>query len=122
MNKFIAILVAVAIGVAVGIRAEKLIPEQHAVLEVTIFPYTQEEYKDTVLLNNALHQGGSLDMAMDEEYTNFLRELDDGFETYATANKDRKYIIRSAILNWVSSKGWKLLALSSDSCTYVFVK
>ena len=122
MNKFLSILVAVVAGVVVGIRVEKLIPEQHAVLEVNLVPYTREEHKDSFLLSNALRQGGSIEVAMEGEFTSFLQEFDSSFEENATVNQDGKYVIRSAILNWISSKGWRLISLSADNATYVFVK
>lgn len=122
MKKFFIMMLAVAGGVALGIRVEKSIPEQHAVLEVNLVPDTLEEYKDSILLENALRQGGSLDMATNREYTKFLRAFDDNFEAFATVDQDNNYIIRSAILNWISSKGWKLISISADRDTYVFVR
>lgn len=122
MNKFLSILVAVVAGVVVGIRVEKLIPEQHAVLEVNLAPSTQAGHKDAVLLEHVLRQGGNLDVALDGEYTEFLRQFDFRFDEYATINKDGNYVIRSAILNWISAQGWQLISLSADRDTYVFVK
>ena len=122
MKKFFIMMLAVAGGVALGIRVEKSIPEQHAVLEVNLAPSTREWHKDSILLENALRQGGSLGVAMDSEYTEFLCAFDGNFEAFATVDQDNNYIIRSAILNWISSKGWKLISLSADRDTYVFVR
>ena len=123
MNKFIIVFFAVALGVVVGVRVEKAIPEQHAVLEVFLTPYAITANKDEVLLSNALSKGGRIDIVADSECVEFLREFDSSFDEYGTLDRENKYKITWAIINWISSKGWKLIRDDSAAGgTYIFIK
>ena len=61
---------------------------------------------DAVLLRNVLSGGGTITCGCDHEYIEFLRTFDSNFDMAAAANKDGKFNVKSAILNWIASKGW----------------
>lgn len=119
MNKLLITLVAAAMIFICGCREE-----EHAVLEVT---FSSSPEKDKTLLQNVLRIGGSLECGHNSEYVDFLRSCDENFERTAASDSDGRYRIRAAILNWISSKGWKFqqkfcINLNENNSEYYFVK
>lgn len=96
----------------------------HAILVVK---FSSIPDKDKVLLRNVLRTGGALTCGYDSDYANFLREFDPNFEFAAASNADGKYIIHPAVLNWISSKGWKFqqkfcINMNYENAEYYFIK
>ncbi len=96
----------------------------HAILVVR-FDSSPEE--DRVLLENVLRKGGGLTCGYDSDYVAFLRRYDENFDAAAASDKDGKFSIQPAILNWISSKGWKFqqkfcINLNNDNAEYYFIK
>lgn len=96
----------------------------HAILKVT---FSSSPEKDETLLRNVLRIGGSLECGYDSEYANFLRSYDENFDMAAASDSNGKYRIHPAVLNWISSKGWKFqqkfcINLNEDNAEYYFVK
>ncbi len=97
---------------------------RHALLVVT---FSKSPVKDATLLSNVLRTGGSLECGSSGDYVSFLRENDENFDMAAASDENGKFIVRPAILNWISSKGWKFqqkfcINLNADNIEYYFVK
>ena len=97
----------------------------HAILVVRFS--NAEPDMDKVLLNNALRIGGILVCGYDSEYVKVLREYDENFDAAAASNKDGQFTIQPAVLNWISSKGWKFqqkfcINLNENNAEYYFIK
>lgn len=96
----------------------------HAVLVVR---FSSSPDEDRVLLGNALRKGGMITCGYDGDYVRFLREYDEDFDEAAASNKDGKFSIHPAVLNWISSKGWKFqqkfcINLNDENAEYYFIK
>lgn len=96
----------------------------HAVLVVR-FSGTPDV--DEVLVKNVLSKGGAITCGYDSDYVRFLRRYDEDFDEAAASNKDGKFSIHPAVLNWISSKGWKFqqkfcINLNDENAEYYFIK
>ena len=94
---------------------------------ILIVQFSQSPDKDKVLLDNALRVGGMITCGSDGDYVTFLRNYDENFDAAAAENSNGKFVIRPAVLNWLSSKGWKFqqkfcINLNEDNAEYYFVK
>lgn len=125
--------VFIAIVIAAGIM--KLIPAVIGKYDVSgrlsnavlIVHFDDDAEADDVLLDNTLRRGGYLEMSTSSAYVEFLRKHDKYFDLAAASNEEGKFLVLPAILNWVSSKGWKFqqkfcINLNSDNAEYYFVR
>ncbi len=116
------VTVIIAIVAALWIFGDKA--EKHAVLTVTFgdFPET-----DQAQIANALKIGGLLKCGADSKYVKVLKGIDSKFERYGAIDSNGSYYILPAVLNWISSKGWKFqqkfcINMNNDNAQYFFVK
>lgn len=94
---------------------------------ILIVRFSNSPDMDKVLLNNALRVGGLITCGNDGDYVTFLRSYDKNFDAKAATNSKGDFLIRPAVLNWLSSKGWKFqqkfcINLNEDNAEYYFVK
>ena len=118
MNKVLITLIAIAMIFFCGCS------ERHAILIVSFHGLPD---KDNILLQNALRTGGSLRCGDSSDYVDFLRSYDRYFDTTAASDSNGQFLIRPAILNWISSNGWKFqqkfcINLNEGNAEYYFVK
>ena len=82
---------------------------------------------DETLVKNVLSKGGAITCGYDSDYVRFLREYDEDFDEATASDKDGKFLIHPAVLNWISSKGWKFqqkfcINLNEENVEYYFIK
>lgn len=96
----------------------------HSILVVR---FSNNPDKDRVLLDNVLRVGGAITCGCDNDYVSFLRNYDGNFDATAALDREGRYVIQPAVLNWISSRGWKFqqkfcVNLNHDNAEYYFVK
>ena len=82
---------------------------------------------DTQLIENTLKIGGLLDCGSDQQYVKVIKSMDGDFDKFGATDSQGSYYIMPAVLNWISSKGWKFqqkfcINLNNDNAEYYFTK
>jgi len=98
--------------------------ESHAVLLVR---FRDNPNTDTKLIENALKVGGLLDCGHNRQYVKVIKSMGDDFDKFGAEDSEGSYFILPAVLNWISSKGWKFqqkfcINMNNDNAEYYFTK
>ena len=96
----------------------------HAVLTVR---FSASPETDVTQIKNTLKIGGMLRCGYDREYTKTIKQIDKKFDDFGAADSNGAYYILPAVLNWISSQGWKFqqkfcVNMNNDNAEYFFVK
>ena len=99
---------------------------KHAVLIVRLNNGYGDD-ADAEQICNALKIGGYLELSADKRGAEFIRSIDEKFDVFGASDANGTYYIKPAILNWISSHGWKLQQVwRSDfngiNVEYIFVR
>lgn len=97
---------------------------RHAVLTVR---FSSNPETDITRITNTLKIGGMLKCGYDKEYAKVVESIDEKFDKFGAADSNGSYYILPAVLNWISSQGWKFqqkfcINMNDDNAEYYFVK
>lgn len=120
-NKKLVAVIVVLVAIFGGFGNKN---EKHAVLTVT---FGDSPETDHAQIENTLKIGGFLKCGADSDYVKVLKDIDSKFENYGAIDSKGAYYILPAVLNWISSKGWKFqqkfcINMNDNNAQYYFVK
>ena len=118
-------LIMIAIAILIGwLIFDSDSTEKKAVLLVR---FSETPTTDIQLIENALKIGGLLDCGSNQQYVNVIKSIDEDVDKFGAKDSKGSYYIMPAVLNWISSKGWKFqqkfcINLNNDNAEYYFTK
>ena len=100
---------------------------KHAVLIIRINNDFKDLDPDAEQIRNALKVGGYVELATDKSGAEFIRSVDVKFDLFGASDANGEFYIRPAVLNWISSHGWKLqqvwcINFNEENMEYIFVR
>lgn len=114
----LALIVMVFVSGGCGLSENK----NHKVLIVSL-SNSSGLANDKVYIEKALRNGGYIEIDTDT-----VRSIDPKWlDNYSTTNGEGSYLVRPMLLNWVSSRGWKLqtvfcVNLNVENQEFYFIK
>ena len=97
---------------------------KHSVLTVR---FSSRPETDVTRIKNTLKIGGMLKCGYNRDYTMVVEKIDKKFDDFGAVDSNGSYYILPAVLNWISSQGWKFqqkfcVNMNDDNAEYYFVK